>query len=214
MTFVEAVGDVALLVSYSPQTNRVAPLRATVPTAGDRWIGEGRMTDGHAVLTGEIARANLPYELTYGQTLVHQLTTDEHIGDHHGYSGGPISTPRNTMEPSILGLLVEQYPDAVDRARSSNVLFAIPIHSILTCLSAFDPLYSSRAPDPQNPVAPTEVERPDNAHGEGISGALIEADQFLRQAKQWVQDDIIPAIEYEIIRVRVRKMLVKNLEKR
>lgn len=214
-TFVEATGDVALLLASSPQANRIRPLRAAVPSAGDRWVGEARRSEQYAILTGSVAGVNIAYELSYGPATVHQLTIDEQLGDHRGYSGGPVCTPSTDDESSVLGLLVEQYPDAVDAQRASNVLFAIPIHSVLTQLSAFDGLYSPVQHDQADglPKSGSPI-RTATADNDSISAVLTEADQILRQAKQWTLDQIIPADEFEIYRVRVSRALLDGLEKK
>lgn len=208
--FVEASGDVALLRCESEHSVLVWEPR--VPTVGDRWVGQARPTDEHVVLTGTVAYASLAFALTAGRSHVHQLTVDQNVGDHRGYSGGPVTSPSTSGTTDVIGLLVEQYPDAVDEDRATNVLFAVTMHEVITLLREFDSLYGSQKSEP---TQISRVGRRILGTDEGeISTLLANSDQILRLAARWAKENIITEAQHEMYQLQVQKRIFESLDDR
>jgi hypothetical protein len=54
-----------------------------------------------------------------------QLNVDQVLGDYSGYSGAPIQQEEIDSSITLVGMLIEQTPDSVEKTRATNVLWAI-----------------------------------------------------------------------------------------
>lgn len=100
-----------------------------------RWRVEARPRDNDPVLTGSIAATRWRITNQRGhEVLAMQLSVDQLVGWHAGYSGGPVTSPPGAA--AAVGVLVEQLllraPPAPGQApAASNVLYAIPIEDVI-----------------------------------------------------------------------------------
>lgn len=205
----ECSGDIALLeVLAFRQHSILAPvIGADAVRTGRPWEAPYRPTLQHPTLTGEIGNADLPYKCADGTVLsVIQLRVSEEIGDHSGYSGGPvISRESDQTSPAIIGLPIEQFPDQSDPTRAANVAFAARVEQIFRTFEAFRfadrlDLASESGPPRSAPMA--SVPR------EGSTGErLEESEQILERARRWADRDSIDELEYREIKALVRDLV-------
>jgi len=96
--------------------------------ARDPWFAPYRPTEGDAYLSGSVVHGGMAYKAASG-TIIRalQLHPVEALGDYSGYSGGPIERHVPDADPTLVGLLIEQYPDRQDPDRAAPVVFAAAI---------------------------------------------------------------------------------------
>lgn len=97
---------------------------------GDDWFAPSRPTMADPELDGSVT-GTVRYECAAGGVInAVQLTTQAHLGNYDGYSGGPVFlTPEESNR--VIGLLIEQYPDRINLDRATNTLFAAAIEGVI-----------------------------------------------------------------------------------
>lgn len=97
---------------------------------GDDWFAPSRPTRADPELDGSVT-GTVRYECAAGGVInAVQLTTQAHLGNYEGYSGGPVFlSPEESNK--VIGLLIEQYPDRIDLDRATNTLFAAAIEGVI-----------------------------------------------------------------------------------
>lgn len=116
-------------------------LEAGRPQDGIGWRVASRPNDDDPMLTGQITTAARPLVTDAGEeAILMQLDVQQSLGDYAGYSGSPVEHVTTDGEPQgIIGVLIEQgrwrtrVPGQL-LAPVSNVLYAVPIHSVLEML--------------------------------------------------------------------------------
>ncbi|MCQ4210096.1 trypsin-like peptidase domain-containing protein [Streptomyces longispororuber] len=172
--------------------------RADVARTGERWHGPYRPADDDARLSGVIT-ADGRHRCTGGASIeALQLTTDQHLGDYSGYSGGPVEgVPDDPgAAPAVLGILMEQTPDRADGSRAANVLVAATLGE---AMRRFDHLDVGHLIDVLRP--PSLQERP--APPARFSGT----EALLRQLDDWGERQVIDPAQV----ARLKLMAVERL---
>ena len=124
--------DVAILHLAEDAPAGLAVARAE-PEA--RWRVEASPRDDDPMLSGSITATRWRITNEAGHELqAMQLSVDQRLDWHDGYSGGPVSSPPGA--DSVVGVLVEQVlsraPQIPGTPRAaSNVLYAVPIEDVL-----------------------------------------------------------------------------------
>lgn len=154
--------DLALLRLDEPLVSSVRLPHVSGCRRGDPWFAPARprMTDPE--LDGHVSSVML-YDCQAGARIeAIQLTTSSVLGNYAGYSGGPVF-----LEPEdrnrVAGILIEQYPDQVDHARATNVLFAASAQEALDQFNSLSTRYLLRlavAGNSAEPRARTEDRAP------------------------------------------------------
>ena len=208
-TISEISGDMALLeiLAFGRHNILAPPSRTETVDRDSLWEAPYRPSKQHPTLTGVIGNPDLSFECADGSFIsALQLTVSEGIGDHSGYSGGPVVTKASDSIPSsVLGVLIEQFPDQANSSRAANVLFAARIAHAFEHFAAFEfarQLKVSHA----TPPGFEEEQGPESPVPE-IDERLSEGDKILKQAKSWAQTHLINDYEYTDYKARVRDLV-------
>ena len=151
--------DLALIRLGQPVGSSVRLPWATRARRGDTWFAPSRPTMSDPELDGSVT-GTIDYKFASGEVLqAVQLTTQAHLGNYAGYSGGPVFlSPEESNR--VIGILIEQYPDRIELDRASNTLFAAAIEGVLeqfTTLSTGYLLRSLLENSPPPPAAPAST---------------------------------------------------------
>ena len=193
-TVAETIGDLALLDIRGFGGHRINPpqIQQEVVDKDSLWEAPYRPSLQHPMLTGVVGNPNLTFESLDGTVVpALQLTVSEGVGDHSGYSGGPVVTKGTDLTPPvILGMLIEQFPDQADRRRSANVLFAARLRQIWDFV-AFE--FDRRLLDgrPERSVRETQQ-------------VLDRAKLMLQEAKAWSEERLVDDYDHREMKARVR----------
>lgn len=99
-----------------PGTDRAKP--------GDRWFAPYRPRNDDPHLAGDVVSGAIAYRCAAGHEIeALQLNCSQDIGNYSGYSGGPVERRTAPLGSSLIGVLLEQYPD-LSADRASGILFA------------------------------------------------------------------------------------------
>jgi hypothetical protein len=127
-------------------------LRAAQPQDGVQWRVDSRPRDDDPMLTGQVTTSARQLVTEAGEEAVlMQLQVQQSLGDYGGYSGSPIECLTPEGEPQgLVGILIEQgrwrvNVPGIRLPPVSNVLYAVPITSVLEVLGIEPPV----AADPE-----------------------------------------------------------------
>lgn len=198
-----AEADLALILLTAP-LERSVPLAFTAGRSrpGQKWRGPYRPALSDPYLSGDVTHGSVQYECVSGSKIeALQLATTQRLGDYSGYSGGPVETD---AEPSsVLGVLLEQYPDRQTAGRSSDVLFAATLAEVM---SRFDYVGAGHLLDAMH--APRS--RPQDAPGsQRVANAVNSANTLLTALHEWGRQGILDIAEVEALKVRVARSAVE-----
>jgi len=207
-TVSETDGDLALLeIAAFRNHDIVAPQIHREPVIKESsWEAPYRPSAQHPTLTGVVGNPDLKFLCSDGSIIsAIQLTVSEEIGDHSGYSGGPVLRRASCDDPTaILGVLIEQFPDRENQNRAANVLFAARIVHAFLHFAAFDfadKLGVSRVSPPKSEVIRS---------CQDVCSRLDEADEILGRAKLWAEKSYVDDYDYKIIKARVRDLVFRE----
>ncbi|GAA3834937.1 hypothetical protein GCM10022403_079650 [Streptomyces coacervatus] len=170
---------------------------------GDRWRGPYRPAVADIHLSGLVS-GTARHHCVGGATIeALQLTTDQHLGDYSGYSGGPVEgVPEGTeRQPAVLGILIEQTPDRADASRAANVLIAATIGE---AMRRFDHLDVAHLIDVLRP--PRSGHRQQAATRERFD----DAEELLRQLDDWAERELIDPAQVAELKVLTVKRLIER----
>lgn len=225
--------DLALIDLSKRGSNSVAIPQADRPVVGDGWHSPYRPSAGHAYLTGNVSAASFDYRCEGGGTIeAMQLKCSQNIGDYSGYSGGPVERSGSEAKQTVLGILIEQYPDqgpaGMTSKRSSPVLFATTIAEILRRFDCFAVshlihlLQSSAAQrSTADPVAGTWSQEAPVSPGSRMGDDAISsraplderiraADAKVRALHEWQLNGLLDELEISRLKLQVAKGLVSD----
>ena len=130
--------DIALIEIEAPGVEDVSILSADRCADNDPWFGPYRPTESDPNLSGAVMPGLIDYKCEAGAVVsALQLLTFLDLGDYSGYSGGPVERRLASIEPTIVGILIEQFLDRLDQERATNVLFAVTIGDALRQFAPF-----------------------------------------------------------------------------
>lgn len=168
--------DLALLKLSQPLGSAVRLPWASRCRRGDDWFAPSRPTLSDPELDGSVT-GTMTYECVAGGVVeAVQLTTQAHLGNYEGYSGGPVFLSPEQVN-RVIGILIEQYPDRIDLGRASNTLFAAAIEGVIDQFDTLGTGYLLRSlfehqasekprDEARTSAALTEVGQSDSAAGE------------------------------------------------
>jgi hypothetical protein len=103
----------------------------------DLWSAPYRPSDGDALLYGFVENGEMDFQAASGALIrALQLRANSSFGDYSGYSGGPVERHASGSR-TLVGLLIEQYPDRHSPDRAAPVLFAATIQEALRQFTRF-----------------------------------------------------------------------------
>jgi Trypsin-like peptidase domain len=124
--------DLALIDVLKPLERSFILPNADRAGRGDMWSAPYRPSKRDPYLSGDVLRGTVTYKCDAGHEIeALQLGCRQLLGDYSGYSGGPVERHGPGEEPTLLGVLLEQYPDRQAPERASGVLFAATIAEAL-----------------------------------------------------------------------------------
>jgi hypothetical protein len=197
--------DLALIeIAAEHQLNVPIPT-ADVARDGDHWRGPYRPALHDIHVRGQVSGV-APHRCVSGATIDSlQLTTEQHLHNFAGYSGGPVeSVPsdRHRM-PAVVGILIEQIPDKTDDSRAANVLIAATIGEAVRRFDHFD---AAHLIDVLRPPLPGQKDESPAAE------RIAAAEALLRQLDEWAERKIMdPAQIAELKFMTVQKLIDKEL---
>jgi|SRR5689334_941860 hypothetical protein len=102
---------------------------------GDLWWVDSRPEDNDPILTGRVNAVARKIVTDRGEVEVLQLTVDQNLAEHFGYSGSAVRIGLPGDPGGVTGILIEQVRQRTagfdDTPPSSNVLYAVPIEQVI-----------------------------------------------------------------------------------
>lgn len=110
---------------------------------GGTWKNPYRPSNSHVYLSGRVGEFAITYQCVGGADIeAIQLECDQSVGDYAGYSGSPIELNYPGGNQTVIGILLEQYPDQHESyqelQRATNVLFAATLAEAYRRFDCFD----------------------------------------------------------------------------
>jgi hypothetical protein len=201
--------DTALIQLLDP-VELIAPLRPLdVCLGGDGWFTSYRPSTRDPVLHGRVDEPSVEYKCENGGTVIAaQLSTEQTVGDYAGYSGSPVARDRPGSPATLIGMLIEQYPDRQDPDRASNILFATTLQPTLRQLSLIGPENSivelQYIPRQREPVA-AEKEEPAR-----MSELLDAGEEYLQRIQEWAHRGLLPIEEIPALQAMVARQVIEK----
>ncbi|GLW93212.1 S1 family peptidase [Actinokineospora globicatena] len=167
---------------------------------GDLWRAPSRPTASDPVLAGRVVEPSTRHQCAGGTEVeAMQLLSDTELGDYSGYSGGPVER-RVREEPTVAGLLIEQYPDRAGRDRATNVLFAITLDEVMRHFEDYFHMPNLRTLG----VAPAKPPATDTAR------MMAGHTEVLRNLAAWDESGLMPAAEIQAIRMSIQRSVIEH----
>jgi len=211
--------DLALIDLLKPRESTLIMPGADKAVRGDKWSAPYRPSTGDPFLGGDVLEGKIKYRCEAGLEIeALQLGCSERLGDYSGYSGGPVERHATGREPSLLGILVEQFPDRQAPGRASDVLFAATIAEALrrfNCLGVGH-LVNVLDADEQTPwKCPSvgEPQPPDTAPpGPRIpmESRIAAANSIMETIREWARSGVLDPSQVSALAVRVALRLVDS----
>ncbi|WP_433273410.1 hypothetical protein ACQPZF_18990 [Actinosynnema sp. CS-041913] len=199
----ERLRDADLAVVMLIGKSTVQPPQADTCGPRDSWRTPTRPTPSDPLLHGSVVEPDVPFDCAGGARLrALQLETGVELGDYSGYSGGPVERT-DSDRPSLVGLLIEQYPDRQRPERASNVLFAATIAEVLNRFDCFD---MSNVVGHLHGRAPARA----TTYGE----VLADVTTLLEQVAIWEEHGLMSPAEIASLRLRVQRSVVEEATRR
>ncbi|MFC8130873.1 serine protease [Streptomyces sp. NPDC057302] len=199
--------DLALIMILGASGAARIP-RTGVAHGGDRWHGPYRPASTEVHLRGEVDNGAVRYLCEGGAEIqALQLTTNQHLGDYSGYSGGPVvkGTPEG-RDQVVVGLLLEQAPDRAKADRASNVLFAATIGEAMRRFDHFDVEHLMDVVHPES--APRR--HCDQLEGRSDVAAIASAESWFLQIDAWARRQVLDPAQVADLKFRVAKMTIER----
>ena len=209
--------DLALIDLLKPRETAFITPSADRAERGDKWSAPYRPSTSDPLLGGDVLAGQIKYRCEAGLEIeALQLGCSEQLGDYSGYSGGPVERQVPGQKPSLLGILVEQFPDRQAPGRASEVLFAATIGEALrrfNCLgvghlmNVLDthektPWRCPPADEPQPPAAP--------ASGSMVESRIAAANSIMETIREWARNGVLDPAEVSVLGLRVASRLVDS----
>jgi hypothetical protein len=211
--------DLALIDLLKPRESTSITPVADRAGPGDKWSAPYRPSTGDPFLGGDVLEGKITYRCEAGFEIeALQLGCSERLGDYSGYSGGPVERRATSREPSLLGILVEQFPDRQAPGRASDVLFAATIAEALrrfNCLGTghlVNVLYADeQTPWKCSPVG--EPQLPDTAApGSHVppESRIKAANSIMETIREWARSGVLDPSQVSALSLRVALRLVDS----
>ena len=211
--------DLALIDLLKPRESTLITPSAAKAGRGDKWSAPYRPSTSDPCLGGEVLEGKITYRCEAGLEIeALQLSCSERIGDYSGYSGGPVEHHVTGQEPSLLGILVEQFPDRQAPGRASDVLFAATMAEALrrfNCMGVGH-LVNVLDADEQTPwkCAPAgEPQLPDARAPRSrvpVESRIAAADSIMETIKEWARSGVLDPAQVSALALRVALRLVDS----
>ncbi len=211
--------DLALIDLLKPRESTLMTPSADKAVRGDKWSAPYRPSTCDPVLGGDVQEGKITYRCEAGLEIeALQLGCSERLGDYSGYSGGPVERHAPGREPSLLGILVEQFPDRQAPGRASDVLFAATIAEALrrfNCLGVghlVNVLYADeQTPWKCSPVG--EPQPPDTASSGPrvpLESQIAAANAIIETIRESARGGVLDPAEVSALALRVLSRLVDS----
>jgi Trypsin-like peptidase domain len=211
--------DLALIDLLKPRESTLVTPSADIADRGDKWSAPYRPSTGDPYLSGDVLEGKITYRCEAGLHIeALQLGCSERLGDYSGYSGGPVERLVTGREPSLLGILVEQFPDRQAPGRASDVLFAATIAEALrrfNCLGVghlVNVLYADeQTPWKCRPAG--EAQLSDTASPGSrvpVESRITAADSIVETIREWARSGVLDPAQVSELTLRVALRLVDS----
>jgi len=209
--------DLALIDLLTPFGSTSITPGADKACRGDRWAAPYRPSTGDPYLGGDVLEGKITYRCEAGLTIeALQLGCSERLGDYSGYSGGPVERHATGRKPSLLGILVEQFPDRQDPTRASDVLFAATMAEALrrfNCMGVghlvnvldADDLTAWKCPPSDEPQPPSATQS-----RVPVESRIAAADAIMATIKEWARSGVLDPAQVSELALRVALRLVDS----
>jgi hypothetical protein len=209
--------DLALIDLLEPRGSTLVTPSADKADRGDKWSAPYRPSTADPLLSGDVLDGKIKYRCEAGLEIeALQLGCSERLGDYSGYSGGPVERHVTGGEPSLLGILVEQFPDRQAPSRASDVLFAATIAEALrrfNCLGVGH-LVNVLVADEQTPwkCPPVGDPQPPAAAGSRVpmESRIADANSIMEAIRDWARSGVLDPAQVSALALRVALRLVDS----
>ena len=211
--------DLALIDLLKPRESTSMTPTADKAGRGDKWSAPYRPSTSDPYLSGDVLEGKIAYKCEAGLEIeALQLSCSERIGDYSGYSGGPVERHVTGGEPSLLGILVEQFPDRQAPDRASDVLFAATIAEALrrfNCLGAGH-LMKVLDADEQTPwrcpsaSEPQLSDLPSPRSRVPVESHIAAANSIMETIREWARSGVLDPAQVTVLALRVASRLVDS----
>jgi hypothetical protein len=215
--------DLALIDLLKPRDRKFEPLSADRARQGDAWFAPYRPRRDEPHLAGDVVSGAMAYRCETGHEIeALQLNCSQGIGNYSGYSGGPVERRGSRPRPSLIGVLLEQYPDRrADRA--SGVLFAATIaeaarrFNYLGVAHLIEIMTAPDGPEPEQP--PVQKPGRHDAYGpaqasagqasrQSVEPLIAKANSLLAALEEWGASSTLSPLDVSMLKRRVVRRLV------
>jgi len=212
--------DLALLRLATPAPRQLPRTGYCQPD--DRWFAPYRPTAQEPHLGGSVLRHDVEYKCEGGDLIrAIQLGVSVELGDYSGYSGGPVERRDDVGGSTVVGLLIEQFPDRVDSRRVANVLFAAELGEALRCFEAFDVehlLMTLQGREPVTDAPPQKMAKRWLRPWRGRRTVprppkvpeLADIEAKLAALQRWSELALLPDDEVRVLRSRISQRLLHD----
>ena len=222
--------DLALIDIPGSANGAVLP-DADRADVGEPWRNPYRPSLSHAFLSGDVAAVPVTYQCEGGGAIeAMQLGCSQPLGDYAGYSGSPVERRSPEGDRTLLGILLEQYPDQYPdherRPRASTVLFAATIAEVFRRFDCFDVNHllnllapsSSEATMESPGGAPTREGRAqvaEDSHAQSpavipFQSRIAAADALVETFHEWQRRGLMDELSVSDLKVRVAQSLISD----
>jgi hypothetical protein len=217
--------DLALIDILKPRDRKFGLPETDRARQGDRWFAPYRPRSDEPHLDGDVVNGAAAYRCETGHEIeAIQLSCAQGIGNYSGYSGGPVERYRENRNRSLIGLLLEQYPDRrADRA--SGVLFAATVaeagrrfHNfgvghLMGILTAEDGLQPKQSSNQESGKGGKEASaRTPYAHASrpSLEPRIARANSLLNALDEWGGSNTLNPMDVSTLKLRVIQRLVEG----
>ena len=209
--------DLALIDLLKPRDGTLITPSADKADRGDKWSAPYRPSTGDPLLGGDVLDGRIKYRCEAGLEIeALQLGCSARLGDYSGYSGGPVERNNVGREPSLLGILVEQFPDRQAPSRASDVLFAATIAEALrrfNCLGVGHLVKvldaDNQAPWSCSPADKPQTPTPAVSHIH-VESRIAAANAVMEMIREWARSGVLDPAEVSGLALRVASRIVDS----
>lgn len=170
---------------------------------GDSWRSPYRPSLDDPVLAGDVIEGSVDYKCAGGSVIdALQLHTDVELGDYSGYSGGPIERTLGVDMPTLVGVMLEQYPNRAIADIYTDVLFAATMAVAMECFPELAPHNLLAALD-------RHADQSDHTPSQAQQDTANIGKERLRQRESQSNDSVDAEIHQMAAQIRIADMKLR-----
>lgn len=214
--------DLALVDILKPRDSAFRLPNADRAAQGDTWFAPYRPRGDDPHLAGDVVSGATVYRCEGGDEIeALQLNCSQDIGGYSGYSGSPVERHGANQDPSLIGMLLEEYPDRRSD-RASGVLFAatiaeamrrfdcLGINHLMGILTADDnqPL-PTRQPGAAGRATSVQTQQ-SQASRQSQEPVIAKASSLLAALDEWAAGNVLNPMDVYALKLRVAERVVEG----